>query len=138
MDAYLFICLGTRDVQIENSINLEGDLHKTLEECKYPWKEKDKNFRGLNVRKLGHWLYDNFDKVKEIIRIPLSEPFLNHIENESHTIKQIYLIATDQQKTIEESAKEHLERDTCIIADFLKEKFFPYFFTKKRCLPFPI
>lgn len=134
MDVCLFVSLGTRDVQIKNNTDLDENLKKELEELKYP--SDNKNFRDLNVRKFGHWLSNKFDLIKEVIEMPLIEPFLRDIEEKGEIIRKIYLIATDQSKTVNENAREHVSRDTCTIARFLKDKYFNYYFrNKNRTIP---
>ncbi|HOK08828.1 MAG TPA: hypothetical protein PLT82_05235 [Candidatus Hydrogenedens sp.] len=136
MDAYLFICLGTRDVQIRDEVGLDEKVQMELKEYQYPLGKDNRNFRELNVRKFGHWLNNNFDSIKEIIEIPLIEPFLSYIEKKDKLIHRIYLIATDQSKTVSKTDNEHVCRDTCTIAKFLEEKFFPYYY-KKESKPCP-
>lgn len=130
MNAHLFICLGTRDVQIKLLDKLDEKIKNDLIECKYP--TDNKSFRELNVRKFGHWLEKYFDLIKDNIEIPLIEPFLNYIEGKKHDIKKIYLIATDQKDSIKDEAKEHLARDTCILAEFLENKYLKYYFNSRN------
>ncbi len=130
MNAYLFICLGTRDVRIKCLDKLDEKIKNELNESKYPLDNK--YFRELNVRKFGHWLGKNFDLIKDNIEIPLIEPFLIYIEGKKHDIKKIYLIATDQKDSIKDEAKEHLGRDTCILAEFLENNYLKYYFNSRN------
>jgi len=135
MEAHLFISLGTRDIQLLNLESIEKHIPKEYEKLKelgYPIENEDnnkvvkkKNFNNLNVRKFGHWLKDNFEDIKDNIDIQIIEPFLKWLKEQNKNISKIYLIATNQK---EEKDPEHIKRDTCVIADFLKEKFFPFYF----------
>ncbi len=128
METLLFIPLGTREITLTGLEDIKKKItdktwKELTEEIKYP--ENDKNFRNLNVRKFGHWLTQNFEVIKDNIDIQIIEPFLKWLKEQNKNISKIYLIATNQKG---EKDPEHIKRDTCVIADFLKEKFFPFYF----------
>ncbi len=135
MEAHLFISLGTRDIQLLNLESIGKNIPKEYEKLKelgYPIENEDnnkvvkkENFNNLNVRKFGHWLTQNFEVIKDNIDIQIIEPFLKWLKEQNKNISKIYLIATNQKG---EKDPEHIKRDTCVIADFLKEKFFPFYF----------
>lgn len=129
MAIYLFISLGTRDIQLKNLEKIEEKIGKDkykelIEDIKYP---KDKKFsKEFNVRKFGHWLKNNFENIKDDIELPMIEPVLDDVSKKGE-IKKIFLIATDQKKE-----NEHFERDTCVSAKFLRDMYFPYYYKETK------
>lgn len=142
MDAYIFICLGTRDIQFKkeflNQIENEENFklkNELKDEINYPLEKE--RFDRLNVRKFGHWLSDNFETIKEYIQLPIIGPSILFLIKQNFTIKKIYLIATDQSKSKNiKPGQDYLKRDTCLFAQFLKGKYLPYFYETNH-LPLP-
>jgi hypothetical protein len=112
----LFITIGTRDVSIEESKLLEVLSPEDVE------KVFQKNQLGVNQlmpRKGGLLIKANLQKLKNHLKYPIINPFLEYLKNsDAPTFERIYLVATNQNKDI---AKDFYDLDTIHFAEILKE-----------------
>jgi hypothetical protein len=112
----LFITIGTRDVSIE-----ESKLQEVLspEDAAKAFQKNKAGMNQLMPRLGGLLIKTNLQKLKNHLKYPIINPFLEYLKNsDAPTFERIYLVATNQNKEI---AKDFYDFDTIHFAEILKE-----------------
>jgi hypothetical protein len=115
MKRALFITIGTRDIEIDDSILIDRLSPEDIENA---FKKNKAGINQLMPRPGGLLIKNNLQKLKDSLRYPIINPFLAYLKNnDSPFFEKIFLVATNQNKEI---AKEFFDFDTIHFAEILK------------------
>lgn len=78
----------------------------------------DENFTKIsNCREKGQFLLDNFSQIKDKIKFPIIQPFLNELDQRNVQIDKVILITTDQKD------ERYKDSDSINFAEVIKKNF---------------